>query len=124
MSLFNHIYRFFSTSSSSSASLAVAKEAVESIIQENKVAVFSKSWCPFCHSAKSLFTSNFPNASIKVIELDQHEDGSAIQAYLLEKTGQRTVPNIFVNRQHVGGNDDAHLMFKRGQLAELINPES
>lgn len=30
------------------------------------------------------------------IRLDQHKDGSAIQDYLEEKTGQRTVPNIFI----------------------------
>ncbi|KAG7091452.1 hypothetical protein E1B28_010486 [Marasmius oreades] len=123
MSLFNHIYRFFS-SSSSSTSLAATKEVVETIIQDNRVAVFSKSWCSFCHSTKDLFNTNFPNTSIKVVELDEHEDGSAIQAYLLEKTGQRTVPNIFVNRQHVGGNDDVHSMFRKGQLAKLVNSEA
>jgi len=32
-------------------------------------------------------------------------DGSAIQAALLELTGQRTVPNVFINGKHLGGND-------------------
>jgi glutaredoxin 3 len=37
------------------------------------------------------------------IRLDKVDEGSAIQDYLLEKTGQRTVPNIFINQKHVGG---------------------
>jgi glutaredoxin 3 len=32
------------------------------------------------------------------------ENGAAIQNYLFEKTGQKTVPNIFIGSQHIGGN--------------------
>lgn len=35
--------------------------------------------------------------------LDESPDGSEIQEYLLEKTNQRTVPNIFINQKHIGG---------------------
>ena len=38
-----------------------------------------------------------------IIRLDEIEDGRAVQDYLLEKTGQRSVPNIFINQKHVGG---------------------
>lgn len=34
------------------------------------------------------------------------DDGSAIQSTLQEITGQRTVPNIFIGKQHIGGNSD------------------
>ncbi|RUP44764.1 hypothetical protein BC936DRAFT_149038, partial [Jimgerdemannia flammicorona] len=37
------------------------------------------------------------------VELDELENGADIQTYLSEKTGQNTVPNIFINEKHVGG---------------------
>lgn len=46
------------------------------------------------------------------------DDGSAIQAALAELTGQRTVPNIFIAKQHIGGNSD--LQGKKGQLPSLL----
>ncbi len=53
-------------------------------------------------------------------------DGSAIQSALLEITGQRTVPNIFIGKEHIGGNSDLEdhknkdlkdLLTKAGALA-------
>ena len=46
------------------------------------------------------------------------DDGSAIQKALEEMTHQRTVPNIFINKQHIGGNSD--LQQRRNQLPKLL----
>jgi len=56
----------------------------------------------------------------KVIELDEVADGAAIQAALLETSGQRTVPNVFVKGQHIGGNDDTQAAAKSGKLQEML----
>lgn len=48
------------------------------------------------------------------------ELGSAIQQYLQEKTGQRTVPNIFINEQHIGGCDDLMKLNGSGELKKLL----
>lgn len=48
------------------------------------------------------------------------EGGAEIQNYLLSKTGQSTVPNVFVNGTHVGGNDDTHAAVKSGKLKSLL----
>lgn len=84
-------------------------------IKDNKVAIFSKSYCPYCRSVKQLFASEFPDVKPTVYEyapstieerdladlpscrLDERDDGAEIQDYLYEKTGQRTVPNVFVS---------------------------
>lgn len=55
-----------------------------------------------------------------MFELDKLPEGSAIQAYLIDKTGQRTVPNVFVQGKHVGGSDDLAAAHRSGKLAELI----
>ncbi|KAF9077188.1 glutaredoxin [Rhodocollybia butyracea] len=85
------------------------KEIVEDKIANNTVAIFSKSW-----------SKNFPDVATTIIELDEREDGPEIQAYLAKKTGQSTVPNIFVNEKHVGGNDDAQAAHKKGELRKLV----
>ncbi|KAI0778631.1 glutaredoxin [Trametes elegans] len=97
------------------------KDLVENTIAENKIAIFSKSYCPYCRRAKSLLTSKFPDVPTKIYELDEIEDGAAIQDYLQEKTGQRTVPNIFINQKHVGGCDSVTDLDKSGKLASLVS---
>ncbi|KAJ7171069.1 hypothetical protein C8R46DRAFT_1032754 [Mycena filopes] len=95
--------------------------ALETAITENKIMIFSKTTCGYCKKAKALFAAKYPGETPVVFELNQREDGADIQAYLADKTGQRTVPNIFVNKQHVGGNDDTQAAFKSGKLTELID---
>ncbi|KAG0270807.1 hypothetical protein BGZ95_001507 [Linnemannia exigua] len=97
---------------------AAIKTKVDAIIAANAVVVFSKSYCPYCTKAKNLLTKLGVNAH--VLELDNEDDGSAIQAYLLELTGQRTVPNIFISQKHIGGCDDLFSLEKNGQLKTLL----
>ncbi|KAJ5551344.1 hypothetical protein N7535_000705 [Penicillium sp. DV-2018c] len=84
--------------------MSAAKTRAQSLIDENAVVVFSKSYCPYCDSSKKLLKSL--DAKFTVLELDQDEEGSAIQAALAEISGQRTVPNIFIKQKHIGGNSD------------------
>lgn len=63
---------------------------VNDITKSNKVAVFSKVYCPYCTMAKSaLKEAGLENYFL--MELDEVEDGSAIQDALLKITGARTV---------------------------------
>ncbi|ORY48322.1 glutaredoxin [Rhizoclosmatium globosum] len=94
------------------------KELVETSIANNKVMVFSKSSCPYCRKAKALLQSY--NVAFEAIEIDTREDGSEIQGYLLSKTGQRTVPNIFIGQKHIGGCDDLHAVHNKGELKQLL----
>jgi glutaredoxin 3 len=56
----------------------------------------------------------------EVIELDINKDGDSIQNELQKMTGQRSVPNVFVNGQHVGGNDDTQAAARSGKLKEML----
>ena len=47
-------------------------------------------------------------------------EGGEVQAYLAQKTGQRTVPNIFVKGQHLGGCDDLMRASQSGELNKLV----
>lgn len=91
-------------------------------VGSHDVVVFSKSYCPFCTSTKSLF-EKLPGVEARVIELDQRDDGDAIQSALLDKTGQRTVPSVFIKGEHIGGNDDTQKSFKSGELTKKLGIE-
>ncbi|ROT75942.1 hypothetical protein C7M84_005499 [Penaeus vannamei] len=92
---------------------------VEQHIKENKVMVFSKSYCPFCHKVKALFKQL--NISYGVLELDLIENGAEVQAALEEKSGQRTVPNVYINGEHLGGADATIGAHSKGELLPMIN---
>ncbi|KAG1084856.1 hypothetical protein G6F42_021619 [Rhizopus arrhizus] len=101
--------------------MSSAQQIVEEAIENNKVIVFGKSYCreyPTLDECRALLSSL--DIEFAVIELDLHSQGEAIQAYLLEKTGQRTVPNIFVNKVHVGGSDDLAKAERDGTLQKLL----
>ncbi|CZT16980.1 probable glutaredoxin Grx1 [Ramularia collo-cygni] len=93
-----------------------AKAKAQAIIDDNAVAVFSKSYCPYCKATKSLLSEM--GAKAYYIELDQVDDGAAIQDALEGMTSQRSVPNIFINKKHIGGNSE--LQGKKSQLPTLL----
>ncbi|KAI9045768.1 glutaredoxin [Aspergillus affinis] len=96
--------------------MSAAKTKAQSYINENGVVVFSKSYCPYCHASKKLL--NELGAKFAVVELNELSDGSAIQDALEEISSQRTVPNIFIQQKHLGGNSD--LQAKKAQLPQLL----
>jgi glutaredoxin 3 len=79
------------------------KETAQAAIKASKIMIFSKTSCPYCKKAKEAISQLTPLFS--VVELDVIKDGAQMQAALLEMTGQKTVPNIFVGGKHVGGCD-------------------
>ena len=96
--------------------MAYAKEQIEN----NDVMVFSKSYCPYCAATKTVFEKmDGVDATILELDLDE-ENGAAIQDALLEISGQKTVPNVFVKGTHIGGNDDTQLAAKMGKIKKLL----
>lgn len=103
-------------SSSSSSSSRNARALIDEEIQRHAVVIFAKSWCGYCSSAIRTLNAYQP----VIYQLDQRNDGLALQEELTSMTGQRTVPNIFVHGRHVGGNDDIQRLQRQGKLEELI----
>ncbi|KAG9304986.1 hypothetical protein G9A89_007389 [Geosiphon pyriformis] len=98
------------------------KSLVEGKIKNNFIVLFTKSYCPYCR--KALETLGDLGENFENVVLDQMEDGQAIQDYLLQKTHQKTVPNIFIGQHHVGGNDDLNAAKKSGELQRLLSARS
>ncbi|KAL6863479.1 Glutaredoxin [Amphichorda felina] len=113
MNFFRH---FFGTTSK--ISMADATTKVQQYIEGSPVVVFSKSYCPYCASTKSLLKGL--GVKPTVLELDQIEGGSSMQDALQEISGQRTVPNIYIGQKHIGGNSEIQGLSKSGQLEGLL----
>ncbi|CAO3645581.1 unnamed protein product [Mucor hiemalis] len=94
------------------------RDLVKKTISENKVILFSKSYCPYCIRAKDLFDDI--NVDYKALELNDHKDGEAIQQVLAELTKQKTVPNLFINQQHIGGYDALQAAYSSGKLEKVL----
>ncbi|GJJ67824.1 glutaredoxin 3 [Entomortierella parvispora] len=92
---------------------------VDRLIRENKVMLFSKSYCPHSKNAKSVLSGK--GIQFKTFEIDQEQGGPEVQDYLQQKTGQRTVPNIFINSQHLGGNSDLVAAKENGRLDSMLS---
>jgi len=97
--------------------MSAAKTKAQDIIENNGVAVFSKSYCPYCKATKELLTKL--GAQYYTLELDQIDDGAAIQDALQQMTNQRSVPNVFIAKEHIGGNSDLEQL-KTSELESLL----
>jgi len=103
---------------SSKEEIDMALDKAKHLVSSNPVIVFSKTYCGFCKRVKNLLDEL--GATYQAIELDKESDGDAIQAALLEWTGQRTVPNVFIGGKHVGGSDAVMAKHQQGQLVPML----
>jgi glutaredoxin 3 len=68
------------------------KSLVDSLIQDKKVVVFSKSYCPYCTKAKKAFAKySLSNEQYVVLEIEKRDDCDHIQNYLKQLTGASSV---------------------------------
>jgi glutaredoxin 3 len=84
----------------------------------SKVVMYTTQVCPYCVRAKALLQQRGV-AAIDEIRVDM--DPSA-RTRMVELTGRRTVPQIFIGETHVGGCDDLFALDQRGGLMTLLNP--
>ncbi|CAM8974973.1 hypothetical protein QQ045_030926 [Rhodiola kirilowii] len=97
---------------------AMALSKAKQIVADFPVVVFSKTYCGYCSRVKKLLKQL--GASFKVVELNQESDGDDLQSALLEWTGQRTVPNVFIKGKHIGGCESVMELNQVGKLVPLL----
>ncbi|KAK1710206.1 glutaredoxin [Colletotrichum lupini] len=97
------------------------KVELNSILKKSPVIIFSKSYCPYSKKAKALLLEKYSiEPTPYVVELDKHPLGPQLQAFLGEKTGRKTVPNILVNSVSIGGADDVIELDSQKKLVPRI----
>jgi glutaredoxin 3 len=79
------------------------------------VRMYSTGVCPFCVMAERLLNSK--GAAIDKIRIDLDPDK---RGEMMELTGRRTVPQIYIGETHVGGDEDLAALDQAGKLDELL----
>ena len=82
-----------------------------------KIRMYSTAVCPFCQRAEMLLKSKGV-AEIEKIRIDLDP---ARRDEMMEKTGRRTVPQIYIGEVHVGGFDDLSALDRAGKLDALLH---
>ena len=81
------------------------------------VSMYTTAVCPYCVRAERLLESKGVTAIEKIrIDLDPDQ-----RALMMQKTGRRTVPQIYIGDTHVGGFDDLYALDQAGGLDPLLN---
>jgi glutaredoxin 3 len=81
-----------------------------------KVEIYTWQMCPFCIRAKQLLKAK----GVEFTEYSIDGDEAARSKMAQRSNGRRSVPQIFINDQHIGGCDDIHALEKKGQLDPLL----
>jgi glutaredoxin 3 len=84
-----------------------------------KVTMYSTGVCPFCQMAERLLRSKGV-AAIEKIRVDLEPER---RAEMMEKTGRRTVPQIYIGQTHVGGFEELAALDHAGRLDGMLRGE-
>lgn len=80
------------------------------------VLMYTTGYCPYCANAERLLQSKGVT-EINKIQIDEEPE---LRMEMMERTGRRTVPQIYINEQHVGGFDDLRALDVAGELVPLL----
>lgn len=81
-----------------------------------RVEIYTKGYCPYCHAAKALLKRK----GVSFEETDIERQPQRREEMIRRANGRRTVPQIFIGGQHVGGSDDLHALDRAGKLDPML----
>ncbi|KAK9400015.1 thioredoxin reductase 1 cytoplasmic [Crotalus adamanteus] len=94
------------------------KLAIQTLIDENSLMIFSDTTCKLCAKVKDLFKST--GVSYFVLELDQVEHGHQLRNALFELTMEHSLPAVFARQQYVGGYHQIVKTHREGAFLKLL----
>lgn len=81
------------------------------------VVMYTTSTCPYCRAAEQLLHSKgIQDISFVRVDLDPRK-----RTEMIERTGRRSVPQIYIGEHHVGGFDDLQALDRSGKLIQLLS---
>ena len=84
-----------------------------------EVTMYSTGWCPYCARARALLERK----GIAVREIDIETD-AALRTEMIERSGRRSVPQIFIGARHVGGFEELYALERSGELDSILQTEN
>lgn len=73
--------------------------------------------CPYCQSAERLLAQK----GVRKLDRIRVDLDPARRTEMMQRSGRRTVPQIWIGERHVGGSDDLHALERAGQLDQLLH---
>jgi glutaredoxin 3 len=80
------------------------------------IVMYATATCPYCTMAERLLKSK----GVEEIEKVRVDLDPSIREKMMEKTGRRSVPQIYIGETHIGGYDDLSALDRAGKLDELL----
>lgn len=81
-----------------------------------KVEIYTKAFCPYCARALALLRDK----GVEAEDIDITMDSAKRQEMIGRANGRTTVPQVFIDGQHIGGSDDLAALDARGGLDPLL----
>lgn len=81
-----------------------------------EVIIYTTNYCPYCVKAKQLLH----NKGVEFEEIDLSNDDAGRLELVKKSGGRKTVPQIFIDGQHIGGYDDLHALDAKKELDPLL----
>jgi glutaredoxin 3 len=82
----------------------------------NAVKMYTTAVCPYCIRAKQVLKAR----GVETIEEIRVDDNPDERVKMMQITGRRTVPQIFIGQTHVGGCDDLMALDSQGELTKML----
>src|SRR5262249_9514884 len=102
---------------------AGTQQLVDALIRTEPVVLFSLEWCEFCWSVRKLFSRvnlQYRSVDLDSVEYQKDDLGGKIRAVLAARTGARTIPQIFVAGEHIGGCTDFFNAWREGSIQRVL----
>ncbi len=81
-----------------------------------KIVMYVSGYCPYCTMAEKLLRAR----GVEEIEKIRVDLQPGLRAEMMQRTGRRTVPQIYIDQMHVGGYDDLAILDRQGELSGLL----
>jgi cysteine synthase A len=98
---------------------AETRQFVDEVIVDEPVVLFALEWCEFCWSVRKLFAAlgiEYRSIDLDSVEYQENDRGGMIRAVLAERTGAKTIPQIFIGGKHIGGCTELFEAYRSGSM--------
>jgi cysteine synthase A len=101
-----------------------AARFVTQVTGEESVVMFAMEWCEFCWSVRKLFTRlgiSYRSVDVDSVEYQKEDLGGRIRGVLVDRTGAKTLPQVYVGGVHIGGATDLFDAWRNGSLQKKLD---
>jgi cysteine synthase A len=102
---------------------ANAERLVAQLIRDEPVVMFALEWCEFCWSVRKLFARlgiAYHSVDLDSVPYQAGDLGGKIRAVLVERTGAKTIPQIFIGTEHIGGCTELFDAWRNGSIQRRL----